>query len=160
MENKIIDKNIIGFSQLKKWLRHKHPMIYLDRVLDYQPALYLEALLNISGNMDCIAGHFPEYAIFPATNLLQAFSQAAIILLQLSTRSIDADEITVVGSLNSRFFKLITPGDTVILNLTVDKIYNDTLYFSGKALVNNNRVACIKSSISRVNINSIETKLW
>ncbi|MGW7595808.1 3-hydroxyacyl-ACP dehydratase FabZ family protein, partial [Streptomyces rubiginosohelvolus] len=78
-------KRTMGFTELKSWLRHRHPMVYLDRILDYEPGVRLRSSLSVSGTMDVIAGHFPDRAVFPASHLTQAFAQSGIILYQLST---------------------------------------------------------------------------
>lgn len=98
----------IGFTELKQWLRHRHPMIYLDRVIDFVPGDYLESIMAVSGQVDAIAGHFPERAVFPASHMMQAISQSAIILYQLSTSKLADDEITLIGSLKARFARLRT----------------------------------------------------
>lgn len=153
-------KNSLGFTDLKKFLRHKHPMIFLDRIVDYKPKEFVHALLAISGNMDCIDGHFPERAIFPGTNLLQSFCQAAIILFQLSTSKLENDEMAIVSSINTKFLKVIVPGDTVNIHVAVEYLYDNSLIFSGKAFVNDVRVATVKSSIIRTKISNIGTELW
>lgn len=160
-ENSIVaPKRMLGFSELKQWLRHKHPMIYLDRVLDYTPSQSLHAMLAISGNMDCMAGHFPERAIFPATHLQQSFCQAAVILLQLSTERLGEEEMAVVASMNSRFYKSVVPGDTVHILIKIERLYTTSLIFSGTALVDNVRVASIKATMMRTNISKVEKPLW
>ncbi|WP_010217411.1 3-hydroxyacyl-ACP dehydratase FabZ family protein, partial [Pseudomonas amygdali] len=93
----------MGFTELKTWLRHRHPMVYLDRVLDYEPGVQIKTLMAVSGQTDALAGHFPERAIYPASHLMQAISQSAIILFQLSTSRLAGDEVTLVGSIKSRF---------------------------------------------------------
>ncbi|MGR6009339.1 hypothetical protein ACT7CZ_19175 [Bacillus cereus] len=35
----------------KMWLRHRHPMIYIDRVLDYEPSEYFQCMMSVSGTM-------------------------------------------------------------------------------------------------------------
>ena len=153
-------KKALGFSEIKKWLRHKHPVIYLDRVIDYGPGVYLTAILAISGNMDCMAGHFPERAIFPGTHLLQSFSQAGILLFQLSTRLLQEDEVTVVGAINGRFFAPIVPGDQVNIHLSVEKLYQDIIFFNGEACVNGKRVAAMKANIKRVAVTQFTEVAW
>ena len=150
---------MLGFSELKKWLRHKHPMIFLDRVIDYNLKEYLKAIVVISGNMDCIDGHFPGRAIFPATHLQQSFCQAAIILLQLSTSRLKEDEIAMVGSMSSRFYKAAVPGDTVQVHVVIERLYESSLIFSGTASVEGKRIATIKSTIVRSKINT-DNQLW
>ncbi|MFZ2314890.1 MAG: beta-hydroxyacyl-ACP dehydratase [Gammaproteobacteria bacterium] len=158
-KNEMADKTL-GFSELKKWLRHKHPMIFLDRVVDYRVQEYLKALLVISGNMDCIDAHFPGRSLFPATHLQQSFCQAAIILLQLSTMRLMDDEIAMVGSMNSRFYKAAVPGDTIHIDVKVERLYTNSLIFSGEAFVDGSRIATINSTIVRSKINNMSQQLW
>lgn len=158
METKV--KNAIGFTDLKKWLRHRHPMILIDRILDHEPTKYIECLITISGSSDCIAGHFPERAIYPGSNLIQAFSQAGIILFQMGTSLLKDDELTVIGSLNTRFYKVIVPGDSVILRLDVDRVYKNTAFFTGKAFVEGAKVAAFQANIMRLNIADMGNMLW
>jgi len=154
------NKKTMGFTELKKWLRHRHPMIMVDRIIDYEPHEFLTALLNVSGSMDCIAGHFPERAIYPGSNLIQAFSQCGIILLQLCSSKLKDDEVTVVGSINTRFYKVVVPGDTVILHLKVDKQIQNLFYFSGTATVEGERVCAFKFSIARMLVKDLGDPLW
>ena len=150
----------LGFSELKTWLRHKHPMIFLDRVIDYIPKESLSAIVVISGNMDCIDGHFPNRALFPATHLQQSFCQAAIILLQLSTSKLLDNEVVMVGSMNSRFYKAAVPGDTITVTVKIERLYEASLIFSGTAFVDGKRIATIKSTMSRSNIDNFGKQLW
>ena len=155
-----MNKKEIGFTELKKWLRHRHPMISLDRVLDYEPGKYIEALVCVSGSLECIAGHFPDRALYPGSNLIQAFSQCAIILFQMSTTLLKDDELTLVGSINARFLKPIVPGDSVILRLDLERIMRKCAFFLGSAFVNNQKVALFKANVVRINESELETTLW
>jgi 3-hydroxyacyl-[acyl-carrier-protein] dehydratase len=150
----------IGFTELKKWLRHRHPMIYIDRVLDYEPGEYFKCLLSVSGTMDCIAGHFPERAIFPGSHLMQGFAQAGIIFYQLSTSPLAEDEITLIGSVKSRFLKVVVPGDQVIFDLKCDSIYNHTFVFSCRATVDGKPVAAFKGTLVRTKVDTLGDPLW
>lgn len=150
----------LGFTEIKQWLRHRHPMILIDRVLDYEPNVFLEAILAVSGHDDVLAGHFPERAIYPGSQLIQAFSQCGIILMQLSTQKLQDDEVTVVGSINSRFYKVIVPGDLVRFSVKVDRLYTDTLFFSGKASVDGEKVAAFKATIVKRPVSTLGNPLW
>jgi 3-hydroxyacyl-[acyl-carrier-protein] dehydratase len=153
-------KRTLGFSDLKKWLRHRHPMVLLDRILDYEPAHYLTALLSVSGNLDCVSGHFPERAIYPGSHLIQAVAQAGIILFQMSTTPLADNELTLISSMESRFFKVIVPGDQVELSARVDRLRGNVLHFSCKAVVATVRVAAFRATIVRTEVNSLGAQLW
>ncbi|MFI6784596.1 3-hydroxyacyl-ACP dehydratase FabZ family protein [Micromonospora sp. NPDC050276] len=150
----------MGFTELKHWLRHRHPMLYLDRVLEYEPGDFLISTLMVSGNMDAVAGHFPERAIFPASHLSQAFAQSGIILFQLSTTRLADDELTLVGSMKSRFTKIVVPGDQVIFTVRQERLQGTTFFFSGRATVDGVRVAAFNASLVRVKAADLGRQFW
>ncbi len=150
----------MGFSELKRWLRHRHPMILLDRVLDYEPGDSLTSLMCVSGQADAITGHFPERAIYPASHLIQAFAQSGIILYQLSTSPLAADELTLIGSVTARFSKIVVPGDQVVFHVRPDLISREIFGFSGRANVGDIAVARFKSTLVRVRSDELGDPLW
>lgn len=150
----------LGFTEIKQWLRHRHPMIYIDRVLDYEPGSHLTSTLLVSGTMDVIAGHFPERAIFPASHLTQAFAQSGIILYQLSTSPVADDELTLIGSMKSRFTRIVVPGDQVVFTVKSELIQDSTFFFSGRATVEGRTVAAFKGTLVRVKVADMGRMLW
>src|SRR5262249_32702087 len=150
----------LGFTEIKHWLRHRHPMIYLDRVLDYEPGEFLTSMLSVSSTMDSMAGHFPERAIFPASHLMQAFAQSGIILYQLTTSPLADDEITLIGSVQSRFLRIIVPGDQVIMNARAVRIVGNAFYFSVRATVDGRSVAMSRATLNRVRVEALGRQYW
>lgn len=150
----------MGFTELKTWLRHRHPMVYLDRVLDYEPGAHIKTLMAVSGQTDALAGHFPERAIYPASHLMQAISQSAIILFQLSTSRLADDEVTLVGSIKSRFTRPVVPGDLVIFDLNCESLRPDFFTFSCRATVGEHSVGMLKGSLVRKSLAELGEHLW
>ncbi|CAM5276764.1 3-hydroxyacyl-ACP dehydratase FabZ family protein [Streptomyces pilosus] len=153
-------KRTMGFTELKSWLRHRHPMVYLDRILDYEPGVRLRSTLSVSGTMDVIAGHFPERAVYPASHLTQAFAQSGIILYQLSTSRLRDDEITLIGSVRARFTRVVVPGDRVVFEVRSDRLQGNTFSFSCKATVDERPVAAFKGTLVRSRIADLGEQLW
>ncbi|ADO70562.1 3-hydroxyacyl-ACP dehydratase FabZ family protein [Stigmatella aurantiaca] len=150
----------LGFTALRQWLRHRHPMIYLDRIVDHEPGKFLDALISVSGNLDFIAGHFPERAIYPGSHLIQAFAQSGIILYQMSTSMLAEDELTLIGSVEARFLKVVVPGDQILLRVQAGRLASGLFHFTGKALVGSNRVAAFRASLVRSKISELGAPLW
>lgn len=150
----------IGFTAMKQWLRHRHPMIFLDRILDHEPGEFLNALLVVSGGLDAISGHFPDRAIYPGSHLIQAFAQGGIILYQMSTTLLGEDELTLIASTEARFFRVVVPGDQVIFRIKVDHIRGTVFHFSAEAMVGAHRVAALRATLARVQISQLENVLW
>lgn len=151
---------VLGFTELKTWLRHRHPMVMLDRVTDYEPGKYLHARVAVSGGLDFVAGHFPERAIYPGSHLIQALSQGAIILFQLSTSKLADDELTLVSSVEARFFKPVVPGDLVELRLTVERLVGDMIKVAGRAEVDGIRVAAMRATLARTKVATLGAQAW
>lgn len=154
------DPKPLGFTELKKWLRHRHPMVLLDRILDHEPGEFLTATVAVSGGLDVIAGHFPERAIYPGSSLTQAFAQTGIILFQMSTSLLNDDELTLVGSMEARFFKIVVPGDLVVFRTRADRIVGNVFQFSGDARVAQTRVGAFRASLIRVRAEQLGAPLW
>ena len=110
--------------------------------------------------MDAIAGHFPERAIYPASHLQQAFAQAGIVLYQMSTSMLADDEMTLIGSMQSRFTKIIVPGDQIVFDVRCDRLLDRTFHFSGSATVEGKRVAALRASLVRVKVEELGRQLW
>ncbi|MGV9306212.1 3-hydroxyacyl-ACP dehydratase FabZ family protein [Nonomuraea sp. NPDC004354] len=150
----------LGFTEIKQWLRHRHPMIYIDRVLDYQPGRRLRSLTLVSGTMDVISGHFPERAIYPGSHLIQAFAQSGIILYQMSTSMLEDDELSLIGSIQCRFTKIVVPGDRIVFDVNSDRLIENTFHFSGRATVEGRSVAAFRASLIRVKVDELGRQLW
>ncbi|MFJ2111981.1 MULTISPECIES: 3-hydroxyacyl-ACP dehydratase FabZ family protein [unclassified Streptomyces] len=141
-------------------MRHRHPMIYIDRISDHEPGVFLKSVLSVSGNLDAIAGHFPERAIYPGSHLMQAFAQSGIILYQMSTRPLTDDELTLIGSVRSRFTRPVVPGDRVIFDVRADRLSANTFFFSSQATVDGLRVAAFRATLTRRKAADLGRQLW
>jgi 3-hydroxyacyl-[acyl-carrier-protein] dehydratase len=135
-------------------------MIYLDRILDHEPGVFLKSSLLVSGNLDSIAGHFPERAIYPGSHLMQACAQSGIILYQMSTSPIMDDEITLIGSMTSRFTKIVVPGDRVIFDVRAGRTSGNVFFFAAAATVEGVPVASFKGNLIRMKIEALGRQLW
>ncbi|HEY8982091.1 MAG TPA: beta-hydroxyacyl-ACP dehydratase [Streptomyces sp.] len=150
----------LGFSEIKQWLRHRHPMIYIDRITDHEPGVFLKSLLSVSGNLDAIAGHFPERAVYPGSHLMQAFAQSGIILYQMSTRPLEDDELTLIGSVKCRFTRPVVPGDQVVFDVRADRLSGTTFFFSSQATVDGAQVAAFRGTLTRRHVADLGRQLW
>ena len=108
----------------------------------------------------CVAGHFPERAIYPGSHLIQACSQAAIILLQMSSSPLQEDELTLVSSVEARFLKVVVPGDQVVLRLKLERQAKNLFCFSARATVASARVAAFRVNLARARVADLGSPLW
>jgi 3-hydroxyacyl-[acyl-carrier-protein] dehydratase len=150
----------MGRAEIHKWLRHRFPMIFVDRVVDYDGNRQLTAISAISGTSEWAQGHFPDRAIYPGTNILQAFSQAAIVLLQLVSTPLRDDELTVVTSIEARFLAMVVPGDMLTYQAKLDREAGGVFFFSGSVERESRTIAKIRVRIARRDVEVFAGTLW
>jgi 3-hydroxyacyl-[acyl-carrier-protein] dehydratase len=155
------NKKMIGFSEIKeKYLPHRYPIVMLDRITDYRAGEYVEAIKCVTGNSPELAGHFPDRAIMPATHIVQALAQLAIVFLKLSRGALREDEMTVVTTMKFKFLRPVFPGDTLQLALTPIRLDDSVGIFNGSAQVDGRSVVRGTLTLAKANVSKFSNPLW
>ncbi|ORT56736.1 hypothetical protein [Streptomyces sp. CB03238] len=155
----------LGISAIKELVRGRHPRLFIDRVVDHEPGVFLKSLLAVSSQLDVMAGHLPERelmpgVILPGSHLMQAFAQSGVLLYQLSTEPLADDEVTLVGTVKARFKSVVVPGDQVILDVRADSFRGNAFLFSSSVTVEGRPVAAFRGTMSRAKIGTMGRPLW
>jgi 3-hydroxyacyl-[acyl-carrier-protein] dehydratase len=160
----VIEKHggkVIGFTELKeKYLQHRYPLLMLDRVTDYKPGEYIEAIKCVTGNSPELVGHFPERAIMPATSIVQAFAQLAIVFFKLSLGGLRHEDMTLVSSVKFRFLAPVFPGDTLELTMKPRKLEGSVGIFTADARVNGKSVVKGALTLASTAVARFEDAPW
>ncbi|MFN7086181.1 MAG: 3-hydroxyacyl-ACP dehydratase FabZ [Burkholderiales bacterium] len=133
----------MDIRQVLEYLPHRYPFLLIDRVLSCEPGKNVVALKNVTINEPFFSGHFPHYPVMPGVLIIEALAQAAAILT-FKTEGGRADEKSVyyfVGIDNARFKKPVTAGDTLLLNVTLERSVRGIWKFKGEARVEGTLVA-------------------
>lgn len=155
------EKRMIGFSEMKeKYLPHRYPIIMLDRITDYREGEFIEAIKCVTGNSPELVGHFPDRAIMPATFVIQAFAQLAIVFFKLSNGPLTNDEMTLISSTKFRFLRPIFPGDTIKLVLKPSRLDESVGLFNANALVDDKSVVRGSLTLAKTTISKFENSPW
>jgi 3-hydroxyacyl-[acyl-carrier-protein] dehydratase len=154
-------KRVIGFSEMKeKYLPHRYPIIMLDRITDYREGEYIEAIKCVTGNSPELVGHFPDRAIMPATFVIQAFAQLAIVFFKLSNGALTDDEMTLITSTKFKFLGPIFPGDTLKLILKPSRLTASVGIFNSNALVDDKSVVRGTLTLAKTSVSKFENSPW
>lgn len=105
----------IGHTKLKTYLRHRHPMIGVDQIIQHSfGSGWLHAIRAVSSSHPAFEGHFEDAAIYPGTSLAQDTIQLGIILFIGATRELRGQgpdqEMTVVSNLSLELGHPVPPG--------------------------------------------------
>lgn len=155
------EKKVIGFTELKeKYLPHRYPIILLDRIIDYSPKEYIEAIKCVTGNSPDLVGHFPNRAIMPGTFIIQAFAQLAIVFFKISNGFLKENEMTLISTVNFRFLAPVVPGDTLFLSMKPKQLNEKVGILKGSAKVGTKRVTSGSITLSKTEIDRFFSFPW
>jgi 3-hydroxyacyl-[acyl-carrier-protein] dehydratase len=133
----------MDINQILQYLPHRYPFLLVDRVLSCEPGKRLSGLKNVTFNEPYFQGHFPHHPVMPGVLIIEAMAQACAILTFHSEQH-RADERLVyylVGVDNARFKKPVMPGDTLRLEVVLERHVRSIWKFSAQAMVGDALVA-------------------
>lgn len=135
---------IIEIDEIKKYLPHRYPFLFVDRVLEFNDA-YIKGVKNVSANENFFMGHFPERPVMPGVLMIEALAQVSGIyaLLRMEEEKSDfANMLTLFTGINNvRFKRPVRPGDILTLESNFIKRKMSIWWFSCVASVDG-EVAC------------------
>jgi len=133
----------MDIHQILDHLPHRYPFVLVDRVLSLEIGKEITAVKNVSINEPFFPGHFPYHPVMPGVLIVEAMAQAAAIL-SFKTMGIKPTDDAVyyfAGIDNARFKKPVSPGDQIILKVSIDRILRGIWKYKGAALVDDAVVA-------------------
>tara|TARA_B100000700_G_scaffold10519_1_gene10794 strand:- start:1055 stop:1495 length:441 start_codon:yes stop_codon:yes gene_type:complete len=107
----------INKDDIKRYLPHREPFLFIDEVVDIKDNEIIHAKKTISEDEYFLEGHFPGNPIFPGVILIEALGQASGILgFTKMNKTPEEGSIYVLAGVDKvRFRKRVRPGDTVDL---------------------------------------------
>jgi len=133
----------IKIEEIKQYLPHRYPMLFLDRVTELELGKYVKGYKNITTNEPFFMGHFPGKEVMPGVLILEAMAQVSGIL-GFKTMNKTPEEGSIyyfVGADNLRFKRPAVPGDKLVLESTVLTNKKGVWKFDCVASVENELVA-------------------
>ncbi len=133
----------MDIHQILEYLPHRYPILLVDRVLDVVPGERITALKNVSMNEPFFPGHYPHHPVMPGVLIVEAMAQTAAIL-SFKTMGGKPDDKSVyyfVGIDGARFKRPVSPGDQLIMEVSITASKRGMWKFAGQAKVDG-QVAC------------------
>ena len=133
----------MDIHEILDYLPHRYPFVLVDRVLSLELNKEIVAVKNVTINEPFFPGHFPYHPVMPGVLIVEAMAQAAAIL-SFKTMDSKPDQNSVyyfAGMDNVRFKKPVSPGDQLVLKVSIDRILRGIWKYKGEALVDGAVVA-------------------
>lgn len=133
----------MDIHEVLRHLPHRYPFLLIDRVIEVAPNEKIVALKNVSMNEPFFPGHYPHHPVMPGVLVIEAMAQAAAILSFKTTGSLPSDDSVYyfVGIEGARFKRPVSPGDQLMLTVTIAMNRRGMWKFIGKAEVDDKIVA-------------------
>ena len=138
------NKNILKFEELAAIMPHQAPFLFLQEArINGTEA---EGSYHISGDEAFLEGHFKDNPVFPASLMLEALGQLAVLLmLKSGTQAlggvVNPESIFFVSCDGVRCHKLCRPQDVLQMKVSLKKVHAPLAQFEGVILCQGARVA-------------------
>lgn len=131
---------ILDATEIQKIIPHRYPMLLIDRVDELVPGEKATAIRNVTINEEVFNGHFPDNPVLPGALIVESLAQTGAVVL-LSHPDFKGKTAYFGGIQSAEFRKVVRPGDTMVLEVVLEKIRHNIGVGKGTAIVNGEK-AC------------------
>ncbi len=124
----------MDIKQIMDVLPHRQPFLLIDRVEEIVAGESVTAIKNVSYNEPFFAGHFPKEPVMPGVLIIEAMAQAGAVAI-LSMDEFKGKTAYFGGIKNAKFKHKVVPGDTLRLELKIEKLKKNAGIGQGVAYV-------------------------
>lgn len=115
---------MLDITEIKKIIPHRYPMLLIDRVEELIPGEKAVAKRSVTINEELFNGHFPGNPVMPGVLIVEALAQTGAVAL-LSLPEFKGKTAYFGGIKSAKFRKVVRPGDSLRLEVTLEKIRNN-----------------------------------
>jgi 3-hydroxyacyl-[acyl-carrier-protein] dehydratase len=132
---------ILSTKEIQNLLPHRWPFLLVDRIVEYDPAAQrIVGLKSVTATEWFFQGHFPGQPIMPGVLQVEALAQTMGIYVAQQPGF--GDRLGLFAAIDEcRFKHIVTPGDQLRLEVTMDRLGKK--FGRGKAVATvDGNVAC------------------
>jgi 3-hydroxyacyl-[acyl-carrier-protein] dehydratase len=112
---------MLTIEQIMEIIPHRPPFLLIDRILELEPGVRAVGLKQVTINEPFFQGHFPGQPIMPGVLQIEALAQVGAVAL-LSQPQYKGKIALFARIDGTRFRKPVTPGDSLRLEVTLEKM--------------------------------------
>jgi 3-hydroxyacyl-[acyl-carrier-protein] dehydratase len=108
--------------EIEALIPHRWPFLLVDRIVEYDPeAQRIVGLKGVTATEWFFQGHFPGLPVMPGVLQVEALAQTMAVYV--ATQEGFGDRIGLFAGIDEvRFKRIVVPGDTLRLEVTMDKL--------------------------------------
>jgi len=131
----------MDFEEILRSLPHAFPFRLVDRILDVEKGKRAIALKNVSVDEPYFLGHFPKEPILPGVLILEAMAQTGGLAFESSFEKGEEGTPVLASVEEFRVKKRVIPGDQLIIEAEVLRIFSGLAKVKALARVEEETVA-------------------
>lgn len=143
-----VTTSVLQHAEIKQTLPHRHPVLQLDRIVEFVPGERVVAIKAVSGSDPCYAG-IPDTApgedyAYPVSLVLESLGQAGGFLWMHTarTRGEELGGTLIFGAARGlRIHSHAYPGDLLRHEVELNSVKGDTAFMTGRTFVGDRLVA-------------------
>ena len=128
------------FSDILNLLPHRHPFLFIDKIVSVELGQTIHAQKNVLINEDFFDGHFPNKPIVPGVILIEALAQTAGVVVSQSFGNDNDRSVLFMSVSKAKFRKPVLPNDFITLNVDCINKVRSVYKFRGEAFESKNKV--------------------
>jgi 3-hydroxyacyl-[acyl-carrier-protein] dehydratase len=126
----------IDIQRILQMIPHRHPFLFIDRVVDVVTGERATGVKNVSINEAYFQGHFPQHPVLPGVLIIEAMAQTAAVLVVHTLGPESEGKLVYFMSVdNARFRHPVFPGDQLHVHVARKQNRGNVWKFEGKAVV-------------------------
>ena len=133
---------ILSYNEINDLIPHRYPFLLIDRVEEIIVNESATGIKNVTINENFFNVHFPGIPVMQGVLVVEAMAQTAACLMSYSNKSLQKRKaVFLTGIENTKFKKIITPGDILKLKVKVVSNRKNFYKFSATAHIQDALVA-------------------
>ena len=108
-------------ADIMRILPHRYPFLLVDRIVELEPGRRVVGIKQVTANEPQFTGHFPGRPIMPGVLMVEALAQTAGVGI-LTLDEYRGKMGLFAGIDECRFRRLVQPGDTLRMEVTIEKL--------------------------------------